>query len=155
MAEMTKSPCLRTALFEWMTCSFLGVRCWKQCEILFHTVGLWCTPKLWPSTSLMTQWWLSGPASLECTNAYVQIKCQGNCFLLLGCLVLRGAHLWFYFLTTELMFFRHRMPHSVPVYPPWPHLDVLHHGCHAEHGQVQLLCWQVRNTIFGGQGRGL
>lgn len=90
MAEMSKSPCLRTALFEWMTCSFLGVRCWKQCEILFHTVGLWCTPKLWPSTSLMTQWWLSGPAGLECTNAYVQIKCQGNCFLLLGCLILRG-----------------------------------------------------------------
>lgn len=38
-----------------------------------------------------------------------------------------------------LLFFRHGMSYSVPVHPPGPYPDVLHHGCRAEHGQVQLL----------------
>lgn len=73
---------------------------------------------------------------------------EKDCFLLLECLVFRDL-LSLCVLTSKLLFFRHGMPHSVPVHPPWPYPDVLHHGCHAEHGQVQLLRWQVRNTDLG------
>ena len=144
MVAVSKSPCLRITLSEWMTWSLLGVNGLKVWDALSYHWSL-VYPKAvsfrFPVDSLARQSWLH-----KCLCA---VKPDGDCFLMLGCFVLGVAHLWFHFLTTELMFFRHRMPHSVPVHPPWPHLDVLHHGCHAEHGQVQLLCQQVSNPISG------
>ena len=62
---------------------------------------------------------------------------RGDCFLLLVCLVCGGGgggHLCFCILTTELMFFGHRMPHSVPAAPEGH--ELAHGRCHPEVGEL-------------------
>lgn len=54
--------------------------------------GVLYAPELWPPTSLMIPWWLSGPTSPACPNAYKQLS-KGDWFLLLGLLVFRGIPL--------------------------------------------------------------
>lgn len=108
-------------------------------------------PQAQSSSLLIIQWW-SVATSSWLPDAYLQWR-QRDPFLLLECLVFRDLSS-LCVLTNKLLFFRHRMSHSVPVHPPWPYPDVLHHGCHAEHGQVQLLRWQVRDTISGVGGVG-